>query len=91
MMSENSAEMPHYKCHKEVHALKIVQIDRYKTSHFTLHFEEGYMPKEIFEASAQFLRFANCGPDDFGYYIVYKDGYVSWSPTEAFEEGYTRL
>lgn len=23
-----------------------------------------------------------------GYYIIYEDGYESFSPTEAFEEGY---
>lgn len=26
-----------------------------------------------------------------GYFVVYKDGYESWSPAEAFEEGYTRV
>ena len=24
-----------------------------------------------------------------GYYVRYPDGYESWSPAEAFEEGYT--
>lgn len=26
-----------------------------------------------------------------GYYVHYSDGYESWSPAGAFEEGYTRL
>jgi hypothetical protein len=26
-----------------------------------------------------------------GYFVVYKDGYLSFSPAEAFEEGYTRI
>ena len=26
-----------------------------------------------------------------GYLVVYDDGYVSWSPAKAFEEGYTRI
>lgn len=26
-----------------------------------------------------------------GYYVRYQDGYESWSPAEAFEEGYTRI
>ena len=26
-----------------------------------------------------------------GYYVVYDDGYSSFSPAKAFEEGYTRL
>lgn len=25
-----------------------------------------------------------------GYYVRYQDGYESWSPAKAFEEGYTR-
>jgi hypothetical protein len=30
-------------------------------------------------------------PEAGGYYVQYKDGYTSFSPAEAFEEGYTRL
>lgn len=26
-----------------------------------------------------------------GYYVVYEDGFKSWSPAKAFEEGYTRI
>lgn len=26
-----------------------------------------------------------------GYYVLYDDGYESWSPAKAFEEGYSRL
>lgn len=26
-----------------------------------------------------------------GYYVVYKDGYKSFSPADAFEDGYTRI
>lgn len=26
-----------------------------------------------------------------GYYVKYQDGYESWSPSEAFEQGYTPL
>lgn len=28
---------------------------------------------------------------DFGYFVLYEDGYHSWSPTKAFEEGYTEI
>lgn len=30
-------------------------------------------------------------PQAGGYYVVYDDGYKSWSPAKAFEEGYTRV
>lgn len=25
------------------------------------------------------------------YYVVYEDGYASWSPAKAFEEGYSQI
>ena len=88
----NNAEMPRYKCHKVVHALKISSVSDYPSSHITLHFEdEGFLPKDIFEHSNEFARFEIREGDDMGYYVVYKDGYVSWSPTDVFEAGYTRL
>ena len=30
-------------------------------------------------------------PEVGGYYVVHKDGYKSFSPANAFEEGYTRI
>jgi hypothetical protein len=30
-------------------------------------------------------------PQPGGYFVVYKDGYKSFSPAKAFEEGYTRI
>ncbi len=30
-------------------------------------------------------------PKPGGYYVVYEDGYTSWSPADAFEGGYTRI
>lgn len=30
-------------------------------------------------------------PEVGGYYVVYKDGYRSFSPAQAFEEGYARI
>lgn len=29
--------------------------------------------------------------DDMGYLVRYADGFLSWSPTQAFENGYTRM
>lgn len=52
------AEMPRYRCHKEVWALNYVR---------------------------------KHSPKVGGYFVVYPDGYQSWSPEEAFESGYTRV
>ena len=29
--------------------------------------------------------------NDLGYYVQYDGGYQSWSPTQAFEDGYTKI
>lgn len=91
-----SMEMPRYKCHKEVHALKIerVQLDRDDArvegretdGSARLFVEAPYSPLRV---DAAFVRKHN--PQAGGYYVVYKDGYASFSPADAFEDGYTRI
>ncbi len=80
--------LPRFKCHKEVHAAKIAGIEpKGMTEGAVLRFE----PKNLasIEVSAEYLR--RHKPKVGGYYVVYHDGYESWSPAEAFEDGYTRL
>lgn len=98
LASGESAEMPRYKCHKEVWALKIAAIeydaDRAKAdgnretdgSADLIPADPGYA---MFTVDAAYVRKHN--PQVGGYYVVYKDGYKSFSPAEAFEDGYTRL
>lgn len=80
-------EMPRYKCHKEVWALKIAEIVSRGDGGAELTIaDEGFLgivvSKEYVDKHA---------PVPGGYYIVYKDGYKSFSPAEAFEQGYTRI
>lgn len=87
-MTEAAAEMPRYKCHKEVWALKIKEIRRVPSGNATITHtivpaDEGYAP---FEVSLDYIDKHN--PQAGGYYVVYGDGYVSFSPGKAFEEGY---
>jgi hypothetical protein len=35
--------------------------------------------------------FARGAPSPGDYVVIYDDGYKSWSPAKAFEEGYTRI
>lgn len=87
----NAAEMPRYRCHKTVHALKIsatIENDSGVEIHFV---EKSYAPVLLISGHERFKFEDKYGDQDFGYYVVYKDGYRSWSPTDAFEEGYTRL
>lgn len=88
-----SMEMPRYRSHKIVHALKIEEvIDPTKPGNESdgsriLRFEEyAYAPMRV---SHDYVRKHN--PQVGGYYVVYDGGYASWSPAEAFESGYTRL
>lgn len=85
--------MPRYKCHKEVWALKIKAIKRdgegedreSDGSAIITTEEEGYAP---FKVSADYMH--KHKPQVGGYYVQYDDGYESFSPAKAFEEGYTR-
>jgi hypothetical protein len=90
-----SREMPRYKCHKEVWALKIKSIEQAPADQERANAGGDWyiVPEE--EGYARFL----VGHDDYikkhmpeagGYYVVYDDGYKSYSPAKAFEEGYTR-
>ncbi len=84
-------ELPRYLCHKEVRALKIAEVGpRSDLTH-----EEYY---DVVPADEEFATFAvskayvvKHTPAAGGYYVVYSDGYESFSPAQAFEEGYTRI
>ena len=80
-------EMPKYECHKKVWALKIAGI--VADQHGGVYFqpaEEGY---DKVPMSPEYV--AKHKPEVGGYYVVYEDGYKSFSPAGAFESGYTPL
>ena len=89
-MNESPAvEMPRYRCHKEVHAAKITSCES-TVSGFKLEFGEIGGTKEVsLEWTQKHLKPSDLLMD--GYYVVYSDGYSSWSPAKAFEDGYTRI
>lgn len=82
-----SVEMPRYVCHKHVHALQVGGVGPKDSdgSAYLYPSERGYAP---FKVSANYMTTHN--PHVGGYYVVYKDGYTSFSPADAFEDGYTR-
>lgn len=91
------AEMPRYKCHKEVWALKIKSIDfdplkarqenRETDGTATIHPEDPrYGPIAV---DGAYVR--KHDPQPGGYYVVYEGGYKSFSPADAFEDGYARV
>lgn len=88
-----SAPLPKYRSHKDVSAMKIaaIQFEQDGSARIApsatdkgcgmVDTKPGY--RERFKADLH--------SDDLGYYVVYADGYESWSPTKAFEEGYTLI
>ena len=90
-------EMPKYVCHKQVWALKIAKLeldialaaaeDRETTGGaWITPTDEGYAK---FHVDALYV--AKHNPREGGYYVVYADGYASFSPAAAFEDGYTKV
>lgn len=90
-MSESTPAMPRYKCHKEVSALQIKEV---KQRNATKEFPGG-SHELIFENSPSIqvtdFWYRKFGPAAGGYYVVYADGYASYSPQKAFEEGYSLI
>lgn len=94
--------LPQWRCHKVVGAFKIHAIKPCAREGYYRVYPELTMlnevpivevPLETFRArvtdNSRPVRF----PDEYigGYLVQYEDGYLSWSPAKAFEDGYTRI
>ena len=80
----NARELPKYRCIKEVNALKIAKVEREADGGATLRFNLArYAPIKTSPAYV-----AKHDPQAGGYFVVYRDGYQSRSPADAFESGY---
>lgn len=87
--SDAQTPMPMYQSHKRVWAFKIADIKRGQLadgSALIVPADAGYLPFRV--DRAYMLKHE---PQVGGYYVVYEDGYKSFSPAKAFEEGYTKL
>ena len=91
--ANDDKQMPKYNCNKQVWALKIEKIKRHNEgnpfaesdgSAIITPNDSGYAP---FEVNHEYMR--KHKPEVGGYYVVYKDGYKSFSPAKPFEEGYS--
>ena len=86
-MSEGAAaEMPRYRSHKQVWALKMKSIEFHEGGGATFVPEESHFSPIVL--SVEYC--TKHEPKAGGYYVVYQGGYMSWSPADAFEDGYTR-
>ena len=97
--STMEALLPQYRCHKKVWALRIKRIE-------SIDVMEKGKPQTSIPTGAKSLVFANesflpravsadwvskHNPVDGGYWVQYPDGYESFSPAKAFEDGYTLI
>ncbi len=81
------AEMPRYRCHKVVHALKIASCGYNDHGRYVITpADDGFAPFEVDQEWA-----VKHNPQPGGYFVVYEDGYRSFSPAAAFESGYAAL
>lgn len=81
--------MKKFKCHKEVEADKIISIDTNSAKENTiLHFAYS---ESVVVRNDWLYNACNGNSSIGGYFVRYSDGYISWSPAEAFEEGYTEI
>jgi hypothetical protein len=82
-------ELPVYISHKKVRALEIRSIGHYRTRDDKLEREVVFADpahEPIFAPDTMFARYVPLPGD---YYVVYDDGYASFSPRKAFLEGYS--
>jgi hypothetical protein len=80
-------KLPSYKCHKIVDADKITNIvDVGESAYHILTETAGVPPQKV---SAAWIEKHH--PKVGGYFVEYEDGYQSYSPARAFEEGYTKV
>lgn len=93
---EVGRQLPMYKSHKEVWAFKIERIKadydiRNERNEEREATSEIHLIGQGFDIKVKETYVTKHNPQVGGYYVYYKDGYESFSPAEAFEEGYTRV
>ena len=84
MGDECMRELLKYQCHKQVWALKIKEVITYPEGAKLVPENEKYGPVVV---TAEYVD--KHKPIAGGYYVVYADGYNSFSPASAFESGYS--
>lgn len=89
-MENIEMNLPEYVCHKRVRAAKITQITE-SSNGWWLVFGELAKEGEFFGQLVQPTWLMRHSPEVGGYFVRYSDGYTSYSPGKAFEDGYTAV
>jgi hypothetical protein len=81
--------LPRYQSHKKVWALEIAALEIHEDKSATIApVDKKYEP---FTTKPGWAERFNGSEEDKGYWVQYEDGFTSWSPTEAFLAGYTKI
>lgn len=76
--------MKRYRCCKIVEATKITAAQKnYPETNWEIACDDG----QVYEIAGHH----KITEADLGYLVRYSDGYTSWSPSKAFEEGYIEI
>lgn len=76
--------LPEYQCHKCVKAAKIVSVDPESPALHMMTPDGGFI---VHHVGHRWL--LDHRPEKGGYFVLYADGYASYSPKSPFESGYT--
>ena len=97
---DRDANLPAYQCHKKVRALKISDIQPKMTDSDPrgYAYPNGALlslltPEGKFHGARAVNQpyIDKHNPKIGGYWVLYEDGYQSFSPAKAFEDGYTLI
>lgn len=96
-----SQSLPLYQCHKQVRAVKIKEVLKHahpdpKADDAAFESSPAFQGAHLIPIDERLLPIAvdedwyrKHSPQSGGYYVVYEDGYTSYSPAAAFESGYS--
>lgn len=80
----SGAVLPLYQCHKQVRACKIEAVANGPAGWEIIPTDRAL---DAIKVTPNFVE--RHAPRPGGYYVVYRDGYTSYSPAREFEDGYT--
>ena len=92
MTDMQSIHMPQYRCHKKVWALKIDTVESFTSDETDAAYAQlTFVDKRYGVIVVNETYLNRHKPHAGGYFVVYEDGYWSFSPAIAFEGGYTLI
>ena len=92
MSDRGAVQMPLYQSHKKVWALKLGAVSDKNPDGVSTGPDFMYVTPEDARFSGFDAMVKDRPKPGVGwYYVVYEDGYTSFSPAEAFEDGYTLI